>query len=255
MTLIDTHAHIYYDKYEEDLEEVLERASEAKVEKIICVAVDLKSAEKCLNLVNKYPNLYMTAGIHPHDSKDTPSDFLKQLEPYYSHPKTVAVGEIGLDLHYNFSNPTVQLSVFSAQLELAKSVGLPAVVHCRDAEKEILHEIQTAHSEFGVIHCFSGGLSFAKDILKTGYKISFTGLITFTGSDFKEVIENVDLEEIMVETDCPYLAPTPFRGKRNEPMHVSLIAKQIAEWKNTTTEIVAEKTTQTAYAVFPKLRN
>lgn len=255
MTLIDTHAHIYYDKYEEDLNEVLDRAAESRIEKIICVAVDLNSAEKCLSLSEKYPNIYMTAGIHPHDAKDAPPDFQKELEPYFSHPKTVAVGEIGLDYHYNFSNSEIQNSVFSAQLELAKSVGLPAVVHCREAEQDILNGINITQSQKGVIHCFSGNLDFAKQILETGFKISFTGIITFTGSTYKEVVESVELSDMMVETDSPYLTPSPHRGKRNEPEFVKLVAEQIATWKNIPVEIVENETTKTAYGVFPKLQN
>ena len=255
MSLIDTHSHIYYDQYKEDLSEVLDRAAEFNVEKIICVAVDIKTANECLKLTQKYTNIYMSAGIHPHESKEAPKDFQKQLEPFFSHPKTVAVGEIGLDYHYNFSDPSTQMPIFLGQLELAKSVGLPTIVHCREAENDILNGIKITKSNKGVIHCFSGGTGFAKQILRTGYKISFTGLITFTGTSFKDVIKTVDLTDIMIETDSPYLTPIPFRGKRNEPGNVRFIAQQIADWKNISFDLVAKSTTKTAYKVFPKLIN
>ena len=255
MELIDTHAHIYYDKFINDIEEVIERAMAVNVSKIICVAVDLDTAEKSLKISEKYKNVYLSAGIHPHEAKNISKDFEKELEPFYAHPKTVAVGEIGLDYHYNISSPKEQKFIYIAQLELAKSLGLPVIVHCRNAEQDVLKGILNTKSNNGVIHCFSGNLDFATKILKTGFKISFTGLITFTGDKYKNVIESVDLSNIMVETDSPYLTPIPNRGKRNEPAYVRIVAEKIAEWKNISIDTVSKETTKTAYNVFTKLNN
>tara|TARA_Y100001968_G_C19384928_1_gene732363 strand:+ start:110 stop:874 length:765 start_codon:yes stop_codon:yes gene_type:complete len=253
--IIDTHSHIYYDKYNLDIDEVINRAIDLNIKKIICVAVDLESAEKCFNLSEKFSSVYMTAGIHPHDSKNIPKNYLTQIETYLNYKKNVGLGEIGLDYHYNFSDPATQLPIFIEQLELAKTYDLPAVIHCREAENDILNGIISTNSNKGVIHCFSGDYTFAKNILNTGYKISFTGLITFTGELYKEVIQEIDLSNIMVETDSPYLTPKPNRGKRNEPKYVRYVVDQISKWKNLSFDDVANQTTKTALNVFPKLLN
>jgi TatD DNase family protein len=253
--IIDTHSHIYYDKYNLDIDEVINRAIDADIKKIICVSVDLPSVEKCFKLSEKFPLVYMTAGIHPHEADKVPKDYLKQIESFLNYQKTVGLGEIGLDYHYNFSDPNIQLPIYIEQLELAKTYNLPAVIHCREAENDILEGIISTKSNKGVIHCFSGNYNFAKNILNTGYKISFTGLITFTGDSFKKVIEKVNLSDIMVETDSPYLTPKPNRGKRNEPKNIRYVVDQISKWKNLPFEEIAAKTTKTAYNVFPKLKN
>ena len=253
--IIDTHSHIYYDKYDHDIDDVINRAIDSDIKKIICVAVDLESAEKCFNLAEKFPCVYMTAGIHPHDAKNIPKNYLNQIETYLNYKKNVGLGEIGLDYHYNFSDPQIQLPIYIDQLELAKAYNLPSVIHCREAENDILDGIITTKSNQGVIHCFSGDYNFAKKILNTGYKISFTGLITFTGESYKKVIQEIDLSNIMVETDSPYLTPNPNRGKRNEPKFVKYVVEQISKWKNLSFNDVSDETTKTALNVFPKLLN
>ena len=253
--IIDTHSHIYYDKYDHDINDVINNAIDSGIKKIICVAVDLPSADKCYKLAETFPSVYITAGIHPHEASNTPKNYLKEIESFFSYKKTVGLGEIGLDYHYNFSKPEIQLPIYIEQLELAKEYNLPAVIHCREAENDILEGIISTESNHGVIHCFSGNYEFATKIIATGYKISFTGLITFTGDSFKNVIEKVDLSNIMVETDSPYLTPKPNRGKRNEPKNVRYVIDQISKWKKLPFKEIANKTTNTAFNVFPKLKN
>jgi len=253
--IIDTHSHIYYDKFNLDINEVINRAIDAGVKKIICVAVDISTAEKCFDICEKYSSIYMTAGIHPHESQKVPKDYLKTIESFLNYPKTVGLGEIGLDYHYNFSQPEIQIPIYIEQLELAKNYNLPSVIHCREAEQDILDGIVSTKSKKGVIHCFSGNYDFATKIIKTGYKISFTGLITFTGNTFKKVIEKIDLSNIMVETDSPYLTPHPNRGKRNEPQYVRYVVEQISKWKNLPFKEIENQTTKTALQLFSKLSN
>ena len=175
MKLIDTHAHIYYDKYKDDLEEVLDRALEQNIEKIICVGVDLRSSIKSLELAEKYEMIYATAGYHPHESKDASPSYLKELEEILSNDKVVAVGEIGLDFHYNHSDKKTQIKIFKEQLELSKSLNLPNIVHSRNADNDILNCLKETKSTNGVIHCFASNIHFANSLFSLGYIISFTG--------------------------------------------------------------------------------
>ena len=194
MKLIDTHAHIYYDKYKDDLEEVLDRALEQNIEKIICVGVDLRSSIKSLELAEKYEMIYATAGYHPHESKDASPSYLKELEEILSNDKVVAVGEIGLDFHYNHSDKKTQIKIFKEQLELSKSLNLPNIVHSRNADNDILNCLKETKSTNGVIHCFASNIHFANSLFSLGYIISFTGLVTFS-EDLKEVVNNSPLNK------------------------------------------------------------
>ena len=249
MEFIDTHAHIYYDKYNDDLEEVLDRARKNNVKKIICVGVDLESSLKSLELAEKYDMIYATAGYHPHESKDAPKSYLKELEEILSHKKMLALGEIGLDFHYNHSDKKTQIKIFKEQLELSKSLKIPNVVHSRNADYEILSCIKETKSIRGVIHCYASDIFFAKQLFEIGYIISFTGLVTFA-DNLKEVVKNVPINKFMLETDSPYLTPLPYRGKRNEPSMIKNIAQSISEIRNENIEIIALETTKTARNFF-----
>ena len=253
MTLIDTHAHIYYDDYSECMDDVIQSAADNGVEKIISIGVDLKSSEKCINLAEKYNSVYATCGYHPHEADKAPKRYLYELEQFYSHPKVVAIGEIGLDYHYDFSDRKTQRKIYFEQLEMANSLALPAVVHCRKSEDDILIGIQESDHVLGVIHCFASGLDFAEKILETGFNLSFTGLITFV-KEMEEVVQEIPLDKMMVETDSPYLSPKPFRGKQNEPAYVLHVAEKIAQLKEISLEEVAESTTNTALKLFKKIK-
>ena len=177
--LIDTHAHIYYEDFAQLIEEVIQSASDNGVEKIITVGVDLKSSEECIKLAEKFPSVFATCGYHPHEAVKAPKRYLYELENMAAHPKVVAIGEMGLDYHYNFSDPKIQQKVYREQLELAVALQLPAVVHCRNSDDDILQGINESACENGVIHCFASNVEFAEKILETGFHISFTGMITF----------------------------------------------------------------------------
>ena len=254
MTLIDTHAHIYYDDYACRMDELIQTASDNGVEKIISIGVDLATSEECIKLAEKYPSVYAKCGYHPHEAIKAPKNYLYELEPLYKHQKVVAVGEIGLDYHYKVSEIRDQKKVYQEQLEMAHSLDLPAVVHCRGSDDDILSGIQESGHESGVIHCFTGDLGFANSILKTGFCISFTGIITFV-KELEEVVKEIPLNKMMVETDSPYLSPKPHRGKKNEPAFVVHVAEKIAALKGISLETVAEGTTKTTYHLFTKLKN
>ena len=254
MTLIDTHSHIYYTDYSDRIDDVIQSARDVGVEKIISVGVDLATSEECINLAEKYSSVYATCGYHPHEAMKAPKRYLYELEQLYEHPKVVAVGEIGLDYHYNFSKPNDQKRVFCEQLEMASGIGLPTIVHCRNSDDDLISSIQQSGQKAGVIHCFASDLDFAQSILEIGFHISFTGMITFV-KKLEEVVKEIPLEKMMVETDSPYLSPHPYRGKKNEPARVLHIAEKIAEIKDVSLDEVAQSTTQTALQLFKKLKN
>ena len=252
MTFIDTHSHIYYNDYTDRIDDVLEAAIQNGVKKIISVGVDLASSEECVELAMKYPSVYASCGYHPHEAAKAPKRYLYELEQFHIHPKVVAIGEIGLDYYYNISDPIHQRKIFIEQLEMAADLKLPSIVHCRDADEDVLSIIHESGNKSGVIHCFASTLNFANSILKEGFHISFTGLITFV-KELEEVVKEIPLEKIMIETDSPYLSPVPNRGKKNEPAWVIYVAEKIAEIKEISLKEVAKSTTETAQNLFTKL--
>ena len=249
MKLIDTHSHIYYDKYKNDLPEVINNARNNNVSKIICVGVDIDTSKKSIKIAEKYDMVYATAGYHPHESKETQLDYLKQLKEILSHNKVIAVGEMGLDYFYKISDSKIQRRIFREQLELARELDMPAIIHNRDSDDDLLNDIKSSKITKGVIHCFASNLEFANKLLDIGLHISFTGMITFV-KELQDVVKQIPLDKIMVETDSPYLAPIPHRGKRNEPYMVNFIAEEIAKIKGLTLEEVANTTTKTARDFF-----
>ena len=251
--LIDTHSHIYYEKYDDDLNEVIDRAKKNGVEKIICVGTDLKSSIRSLEISNKYDNIYCSIGCHPHESSKTEKNYLNKLEEMSKEDKVVAIGETGLDYYYNYSDSKIQKTRFIEQIELANSLELPVIIHNRDSDDD-LYEILKKYNPKGVIHCFSSNIDYAIKILELNILISFTGIITFKNSTLNSVIEQVHLSKIMVETDSPYLTPEPNRGKRNEPSYVYYIAKKISEIKNIPIEEVIKHTTKNALNLFHKIK-
>ena len=248
--MIDTHAHLFYKDFAGQLDEVLDRARAAGVEAIICVGLDLASSETAIALAEKYPFIWATAGVHPHDAGEAPDGYLLQLEQLASHPRVVAIGEMGLDFYRNHSPAETQQRVFREQLELAKSLDLPVVVHNREADEALYAALTSARHSRGVVHCFSSAVPFARQILDFGLEISFTGTVTFGKNHNAAVLEAVGLGHVMVETDCPYLAPTPKRGKTNEPSYLRHTVAAIAEICGTTAEAVGEITTANARRLF-----
>ena len=200
MKLIDTHAHISYKDYSGKIEDIIHAAQDNGVDKIISIGTDLKSSEECIKLSEKYSCLYATCGIHPHEAEKAPKRYLYELEELSCNSKVVAFGEIGLDYYYNFSDRKIQKKIYQEQLEMAKSLQFPAIVHCRESDDDILNGIRESDHSTGVIHCFASNVKFANDILDTGFHISFTGMITFV-QKLEQVVVEIPLEKIMLETE------------------------------------------------------
>jgi len=258
--MLDSHCHLADQAFSDDLPEVVTRAQQAGVETALCIlaAGDVDEEARAEVLRNLWPSVSFACGIHPHQANTwagREADLAAYLRDVVTQQDdVVAIGEIGLDYHYNFSEPRDQKKVYLEQLEMASSLDLPAVVHCRQSDDDILSGIQQSGHSYGVIHCFTSGLDFANSILKAGFYISFTGIITFV-KELEEVVKTIPLDKMMVETDSPYLSPKPHRGKKNEPAYVMHVAEKIANLKEISVEEVANATTETAYNLFAKLKN
>lgn len=251
--LFDTHVHLNADQYKEDLEEVINRALSEGISQMVVVGFDRPTIERAMELVEKYDFLYASVGWHPVDAIDMKDEDLLWIEELASHPKVVAIGEMGLDYYWDKSPKDVQKEVFRRQIQLAKRVKLPIIIHNRDATADIVEILkeEEAKEVGGIMHCFSGSPETAKECVEMNFYISLGGPVTFKNAKKpKEVAEAIPLEKLLIETDCPYLAPHPYRGKRNEPSYVKLVAEQIAEIKGISFEEVAEATTENAKKIF-----
>jgi TatD DNase family protein len=248
MTLIDSHCHLDGERFGSDLDQVIARAREAGVEAMVSIGTgdgppDLEAG---LRLAEAYPFMYATIGVHPHDAAKANEETWIQMRALSAKAKVVAIGEIGLDYHYDFSPRDVQRSVFVRQLELAREAGKPIVIHTREAWDDTVSALR-AHWQpegGGIFHCFSGGPKEAETALELGFHISFSGIVTYPKAlDVQEAAKLVPLDRLLVETDAPYLAPVPYRGKRNEPAYVVETAKRLAELREESFETVATATT------------
>lgn len=250
---IDTHVHLNADQYEEDLQEVINRALEAKVEKMVVIGFDRKTIERTMELIEQYDFIYGVIGWHPVDAIDCTQEDLEWIEELAAHPKIVGIGETGLDYYWDKSPKDVQQVIFRKQIQLAQKINLPIIIHNRDATGDvvkILHE-ENAASVGGVMHCFSGSVETARECIAMNFMISLGGPVTFKNARLpKEVATEIPLEHLMIETDAPYLAPHPYRGKRNEPAFVPLVAEEIARLKGLTIEEIAQATTDNAKNFF-----
>ena len=247
----DTHAHYCDKRFNEDRDELLESMADGGVSLILNSGSSLRSSRISLELADKYPFIYASVGVHPHDSKSMDDGTVSILERLLSHPKAMAVGEIGLDYHYDFSPRDVQKKRFREQLELARQLDLPVIIHEREALQDTLDAVREYRDLTGVLHCFSGSWETAKIILDLGWYISFTGVITFKNARRAlEVIEKMSAERIMLETDCPYMAPDPMRGRRNSSLFLPYIAGKVAEVRGMAVDDVAELTTENGKRFF-----
>ena len=250
--LIDTHAHMQMDRYDNDRDEVITRAVEAGVGCIINASFDLPSSQQAVKLAEEYQDLYAAVGVHPHDAKLLDDSTYNALRELAKHPKVVAIGEIGLDYYRDLSPRPVQKSAFEKLLRLAAEVDLPVIIHNRDAHEDTMAILsQHADQVRGVMHCFSGDIAFADNCIQMGLYVSFAGPVTYPKSDeLRAVADHVPPGSFFVETDCPYLTPQFKRGKRNEPSYVKSVAKKIAEIRRTTFPEIARVTTSNARALF-----
>lgn len=251
--LIDTHVHLNAEQYEEDVVEVIESARRAGVNRMVVVGFDTPTIERAIELAETYSFIYAVIGWHPVDAIDCTQKELDWIESLASHPKVVGIGEMGLDYYWDKSPREVQQQLFRKQIQLAKRVNLPIVIHNREATADVVRILkeEEAATVGGIMHCFTGSVEVARECIAMNFLISLGGPVTFKNAKQpKKVAEEIELEHLLVETDAPYLTPHPYRGKRNEPKHVVLVAEQIAKLKGISYEEVAKQTTRNAEKIF-----
>lgn len=250
--LIDTHCHLAASDFTEDVQRVIERALAGGVARMLCIADDDKSSKKSVELAEKYEQIFCTIGVHPHNANKWSEVSFKQLQELYeTSAKIKAIGEIGLDYHYNFSTPEEQKTAFIEQIEWAKALDVPIVLHNRESFNDVWAIMQKLQPKKAVLHCCTEPWANVESWLSADYLVSFTGIATFPkATDVHEVIARCPLNQMMLETDSPYLAPIPHRGKRNEPANVHLVAERVAELKNIPIEEVIAVTGKAAVDFF-----
>jgi TatD DNase family protein len=260
MRLIDTHAHLDFPKFEEDFDDMLARAREAGVEEIVTIGASrgLESNHRALAIADRYAHIYASVGVHPHDAKIVDEAAVATIEALAAHPKVVAIGETGLDYHYDNSPREEQRAAFRSFIQLARRLGKPIIVHTRDADEDTIQILSDEGAEEvgGIIHCFSSGPWLAERALALDFHLSFSGIVTFkSAKSIQEVARTAPLDRILVETDAPFLAPMPHRGKRNEPSFVAHICAFIAALRGMDAEDLADAATANArrlYALPPR---
>ena len=257
--LIDTHAHLDYTDYDPDRAQVISRAAAAGVTEIISIGTKIESSTRAVELAENFPNIWATVGIHPCDVDNAPEDAVARLRQLAQSRRVVALGEIGLDYHHLPEGPEaieankkLQARLFCAQLALSAELGLNAVIHQRDSWDDTLAILKEFTGKVrGVFHCFGGTLEQAREVIALGHLVSFTGIVTFKNArQVQATAQDMPFDQFMVETDCPYLAPTPDRGKRCEPAHTRRVAEQIAQLRGVRVEEIAARTTETAREFF-----
>ncbi|MCR5102516.1 MAG: TatD family hydrolase [Butyrivibrio sp.] len=256
--IFDTHAHYDDEQFDDDREVLLNSFKEAGIEKVVNACSDMDSIKRVLKLCEDYSFIYAAIGIHPSDSGDLTEDDLKWIEEKCKDSKVLAIGEIGLDYHYPDPKKEIQIKWFKYQIEMAKRVKLPVVIHSRDAAQDTLNILKEAKLPEGTvdIHCFSYSKEMAAEYVKLGYYLGIGGVVTFKNAKkLKEVVEATPIENILLETDCPYLAPEPNRGKRNSSLNLPYVVKAIAETKNMDEQEVIDKTWQNAMRFYNLEKN
>jgi len=251
--LIDSHCHLDMAPYQDDLDQVLASAGKHGVNRIITIGIDLASSRKAVKLAERYPGVYATVGIHPHSAEEASGEVYQELRELASHPKVVAFGEIGLDYAKQYAPVETQRREFARQLALAGELHLPVVIHDREAHQDTLALLRETgpFRAGGVLHCFSGDVSLAREVLELGFYISIPGIVTFKNStDLQQVVKEVPLERLLLETDGPFLAPVPWRGKSNRPEYLLYTAARVAELKNISIDEVADQTKRNTMKLF-----
>jgi TatD DNase family protein len=262
--LVDSHAHVDLEQFSADRGEVLARAETAGVQLVVIPGIDIDQSRNALKLVESYANLYAAVGVHPNSSADFNLEMLSELRRLAAHPKVVAIGEIGLDYYWDRVAPAQQAAAFRSQLDLAAELGLPVIIHNRDAHKDIAallrawvssdglrHSALAGRPFYGVLHAFSGDLALAQEAYQWNFVLSLGGPVTFKNARrLHALVPQLRLDRLMLETDAPYLTPHPHRGERNEPAHVALVCNQIASLYGIPPAMVAEQTSKVAYRFF-----
>lgn len=256
---IDSHCHLFYEDFSDDLNEVINRAFLAGVRTFIVPATNETTARQAITLAERYPSIYVAVGFHPLDLKEFSEELYHRIEGLIGHPKVVAIGEIGIDYFYDYSPRTVQKEIFARHIDLAVKHDLPIIVHTRDSVQDAIDIVLLAvqknpewkrHGKRGVFHCYTGNSDQAKKLFDAGFFVSFPGPVTFKKGSMAEVVREIGLDNIMVETDSPFLTPVPYRGKRNEPSYIPIIGQKIAEILHVTIDEVALRTTANAQLLF-----
>jgi TatD DNase family protein len=258
LNFIDTHAHLYLEQFNEDIDEVIQNAIDSGVTKILLPNIDSKTLQSMNDLCERFPsNCYPMIGLHPSDVKENFQNELALVKEEALKGKYIAIGEIGIDLYWDKTYLKQQQEAFRFQIELAKSLELPIAIHARDSFDEIFEILDELNDSklTGVLHCFTGNLEQAQRVINyEGFKIGIGGVVTFKNGGLDKVIPHVDLKHLILETDAPFLAPTPYRGKRNESQYIPIVADKIAQLKGIKIEKVAEATTKNALELFLKVK-
>lgn len=253
MILTDTHTHLYSDEFDSDRDEMIQRAISSGVTRFFIPAIDSTCTQSMYDLEEKYPeNIFLMTGLHPCYVKENYREELAHVERQLFQRKFVAIGEIGIDLYWDKTTLEIQQKAFKHQIQLAKKYKLPIVIHCRESFDEIFEVLEDEKSEdlFGIFHCFSGNLEQAKKAISFRMKLGIGGVITFKNGKIDQFINQIDINELVLETDSPYLAPVPYRGKRNESSYVNLVASKLSELYGVSVEEVARITTENSKLVF-----
>ncbi len=251
--LTDTHTHLYSDAFSEDRNAMMQRAMDAGINRFFIPAIDSSYTESMYNLKKEFPDkVYLMMGLHPTSVKENFEEELAHVQEQFLNRKFVAVGEIGIDLYWDVTTLEIQKKAFRRQIQLAKKYKLPIVIHCRNAFDEIFEVLETEKGEdlFGIFHCFTGDLQQAKRALSYNMKLGIGGVVTFKNGKIDKFLHEIPLTEIVLETDSPYLAPAPYRGKRNESSYLSFICKKLSEIYEVSEQEIAEITTQNSKDVF-----
>lgn len=253
MLFFDTHAHLDDSSYNGDREEMLQRAQDSRISYIINVGYNLLSSRRSLDLAAKHDFIYAAVGVHPHDAAEAAENYLEEIQAMASHPKVVAIGEMGLDYYRNLSPKEIQQRVFREQIRLAAELEKPIIVHDREAHGDVMAILkdEAVGPAKGVLHCFSGSMEMAWECLKMGFYLSIAGPVTFKNANkLLDVAANISLDRLLIETDAPYLTPEPHRGKRNESAYVAYAGQRIAEIRGIPVEELAAATTENAKRLF-----
>ena len=253
--IFDTHAHYDDEQFDQDRYEVIERVHKENVGNILNVGIDIKTSKTSISLARKYDFVYSAVGVHPHEVEKAPENYIDILEDLINknREKVVAIGEIGLDYYYDFAPRDLQQKFFVEQIRLAKKLNLPVSIHDRDAHKDTLDIIkqEDVGEISGILHCFSGSMEMANEVLKSGLYIGIGGVVTFKKSKkIVDIVKNVPMDKLLVETDLPYLTPEPYRGKRNESSYIKYVIDKIAEIKDMAPQEVEDITTKNAKRLF-----
>ncbi len=254
--IFESHAHLLSQQFDQDRNEVIKRALENGIHAVLNVSDDRYTSQKAVEFANDNEMVFSSVGIHPHNGKDFQNEDLDLLKALAQDSKTLAIGEIGLDYYYDFCDKEIQKDVFAKQLELAKMLSMPVIIHDREAHKDTIDILASFKRDIkGILHCYSGSAESAKIFLDLGLYISFTGVITFKNANKTiEALKAVPMDRLLLETDCPYMSPEPFRGTRNEPKNLVYIARRMAEVKQVSYERLLEQLWENSFDLFNKAK-